>query len=277
MFASERPWELRPEVSLCVYFPEILKKHTMKTRILIAFPLMLFILYSCNYQLRVNGKKTPFTKIRNSNDSILIFLSNDSVPPGSKLLSETKMCSPFLWLDAGANRPFFTMRDYARTEAKKQGANLVKITGITNVKSERYKVSMQMYLLPEPYLSDYKMKLDSTEEANKMALKELCTVHVKSFFNTHGTNVKCPVYLNDSLLINAEGFDRKNGILDVPAFNFKRGNSCILSLKNGSPEISLETGREYYFFIGMVNPYKNNGHFEIRTVSKATFENINFR
>ncbi len=250
----------------------------MKIRIFLVLSLLLFVLYSCNYQLIVNCKKMPFTKLKSTTDSVLVFLSDDSIPNGAKLLSETKICSPFLWLDAGANRPFFTMKDYARAEAKKQGANVIKITGITNVKAERYKLRTQMYLLPEPYLSDYKKKLDSTEEVHKSALKELCVVHVKSFFNNHGENIKCPVYLNDSLLINAEGFHRVNGLLDVPAFNFKRSNSCILSLKNGSPEISLETSREYYFFIGMVNPYKSSSrHFEIRSVSKATFENINFR
>jgi hypothetical protein len=211
-------------------------------------------------------------------DSILVVGINDSVPEHSALLGNTELNSPtYFRAEEQYVSGVGTSMSYARFEARRLGANIIKIDGQQPFKSRLF---TRMYVLKEPYFSHYRQRLDSTHQAELDAGKDVCSIHVKFGVG----NTKIPVYFNDSLVGISEkmfGMDiqrqiNREGNVSYRPMDLRFGKSGFFRIgkEKYDPTTSmyLDKGVAYYFYVFYSEEEGGSGPI-LRQVSEVEYVN----
>jgi hypothetical protein len=207
---------------------------------------------ACNYRIFSNGKyshkeKGLTSKWLANDDSCFVLEPTDSLPDSTVFIKQTTVLSPLFWLTI---RPVNNlMIDQAKAEAKKAGANVIRITYKHATKFSRLKFETSLYSLKPPYQATYIRKLDSLKQANE----KFCLIHLK-VLSTALRNQ--PLYFNDSLVGYCPGKTIQNIYYPsaVPGMDFVFPVSGILSCSYYGDAmdkygIRLERGGEFYLYL----------------------------
>jgi hypothetical protein len=161
-----------------------------------------------------------------------------------------------------------------KTEAQKAGANVIQIESQQGNKFTRLCVPAKMYLLKEPFITNYKKAKDSIANYRN---KNLCSLHIRSF----ETYSKVEVYFNDSLIGSLPRSWSKSK--NKPKLNFTSTHEGVLWLKVEGRKHKMEALNIPYhqiraeFKISMGNEYFINidiakGHnifSEVKNISET--------
>jgi hypothetical protein len=139
---------------------------------------------------------------------------------------------------------------HAKKEAKKVGANCIKITDREFVGKVflRDAITLKMYKLNEPYFSVYKNYKDSTNNIEKKKNEKFAIVNLTSLDGNYN------IYYNDSLVCQSLKPTKEKGKYIFHPQQIKFEKSGLLSLHiNGTnkykPGMVLEIGHSYSYAI----------------------------
>jgi hypothetical protein len=214
---------------------------------------LLFLLgvTSCNFRVYTNGKYSHKEKGLTSHwhsdfDSCFVLPGKDSLPHGADYVSDTRLLTPFVWMTL---KPIEMMRDRAKDEARRQGANLIQITDSDGSIMTRATWYMKFYRLEGLALAEYHRHLDSIAAVNS----HYAVVHIWNY--TYHWEDPAPCYFNDSLVGYCQAPTlRKTGRgLKVHELDLRFATAGTLSLGVGAQSSRsvrpLELGHEYDLFI----------------------------
>lgn len=135
----------------------------MASRILIVIVLSVFF-NSCQYRVFTDRKfhhREGAISIKDTmpKDSIFVFGRADSLPTGAVLMEETRILSPFFWLENPYMfNPYYIMIRHAKQEAGRIGANAVKVIETDGSLFTRYGFTARMYRINQ---AKYRTNTDS--------------------------------------------------------------------------------------------------------------------
>ena len=227
---------------------------------------------SCDYKIYVNGqfshKVDKTSSYKNSgNDQCIVLSLDDKIPDSAILINETKIkygYSPDSFQIFSIN---YSLLEMAKNEAKLCAANILKIRGFTDGNTfQTDNIVVDMYKLNEPYLLQYKNRVDTLDTTKK----SLCRVHIRNWMY-NPNNV--PIYLDNQQVGNFETLKSVKGhhgynIAGNQFLDLQFSNGGVLTTTGSSKyNIRLEKGKEY--FIKILLGRHNTSSFQI--VSKYDF------
>jgi hypothetical protein len=219
---------------------------------------ILFLCYSCNFEIYVNGHKDhridkSFSYKKSNNDSCIIFGINDVIPDSSVLVTLIKIKYGDLADSVGIYSPYYSLLELAKEEAGLTGANIIKIVSYKKpMHFKRAYLTFRFYKLKEPYLTSYRRALDSSNAPNKT----ICLIHIR---NCRYQESNLPIYFNDSLIGHSHNTEVSDESLDSSTkikltSNFKLYSDGKLSIKSSLrrfpiKDFLVEKNNEYFIKI----------------------------
>lgn len=209
--------------------------------------LFILLIYSCNFRIYTDNKKTARLKEDNknwksSNHSCLVFHITDSLPESLTYINTTKIKAPFVWFNPAS--PNNVMTEIAKNQAAKISANVIKVV---DYGKPNYTFTVKMYRLNNKSFTEYKKKLDSLKIESEKTDKNFCVVHIRSFCWVRGL-----IYFNDSLVGNFHATTNNRTLSHIHTLDFKLASEGFLSAQRKIENniyykgIWLLKGNEYY-------------------------------
>ena len=204
---------------------------------------------------------------KSTNDSVVILDRNDTFQITSGLIEKAEIKYPNA-LNMGIVKypkysQSYTLLEYAKDEAKRIGANCIKIIAIGEIDKlpfDRFHLVAVFYKLNESDFTILKTRQDSAFHVGN----DFQIVHIKNFTKD---NVDIPLYFNDTLIGNFSHFRKKNKPANDDLLEFKiYGPGKLTTNYNRDADILLQPGKDIYIHI------KNTKHgYYLRFVTKYDY------
>ena len=176
------------------------------------------------------------------NASYIILGINEQIPDSAIFINNTKIHSGSYAERNSIYSDEYDLIERAKDEAKRIGANVIKI--INYYTYTGHTLVVKMYYLKESYLSAYKRNITSSNISNK----DFCIVHVKNYcFGRYNYNITL-VY-NGSVVGNCIRNIGKSGVAEYPSLDLRFSQPGTFYGSN----IPIEKGKEYFIHVKVNN------------------------